>query len=122
MSIGNRGEPDARRRARPVRRTAEGNGTGGIRSPRPLSILHLSYDCHAADLLYEIVNRRYEQKSIVVTTNRAFKDWNLIFPNATCIVSLLDRLTHHAEVTAIQGDSYRRRESERETAERRKKA
>lgn len=83
---------------------------------------YLAYDCHAADLLYEVVNRRYEQKSILVTSNRAFKDWNVIFPNATCIVSLLDRLTHHAEVSTIQGDSYRRLESEREAAQRRKKA
>jgi hypothetical protein len=42
-------------------------------------------------------------------------------PNATCIVTLLDRLLHHAEVTGIEGDSYRVRESERETAARRRK-
>jgi len=82
---------------------------------------YLSYDCHAADLLYEVVNRRYEHRSLVITTNRAFKDWKAIFPNATCIVSLLDRLTHHAEITVIEGDSYRRRESEQESAARRKK-
>jgi DNA replication protein DnaC len=82
---------------------------------------YLSYDNHAADLLYEVVNRRYEQKSIVITTNRAFKEWNEVFPNATCIVTLLDRLTHHAEVTMIAGQSYRVRESEQETAARRKK-
>ena len=82
---------------------------------------YLSYDNHAADLLYEVVNRRYEQKSIIVTTNRAFKEWNQVFPNATCIATLLDRLTHHADVTKIEGDSYRVRESELETAARRKK-
>jgi len=81
---------------------------------------YLSYDCHAADLLYEVINRRYEHRSIIVTTNRAFKNWNVVFPNATCIVSLLDRLTHHADVTVIQGESYRRRESEQEAAARRK--
>ncbi len=81
---------------------------------------YLSYDCHAADLLYEVVNRRYESRSIVLTTNRAFKDWSEVFPNATCIVSLLDRLTHHADATVIEGHSYRVRESEREAAERRK--
>ena len=83
---------------------------------------YLSYDTHAADLLYEVVNRRYEQRSIIVTTNRAFKDWNAVFPNATSIVSLLDRLTHHAEITLIEGQSYRRRESEQEAAARRNKA
>ncbi len=81
---------------------------------------YLSYDCHAADLLYEVINRRYERRSIIVTTNRAFKNWNVVFPNATSIVSLLDRLTHHADITVIEGQSYRRRESEQEAAERRK--
>ena len=81
---------------------------------------YLSYDCHAADLLYEVINRRYEHRSVIVTTNRAFKNWNVVFPNATCIVSLLDRLTHHADITVIEGESYRRRESEQEAAERRK--
>ncbi|MFQ5694972.1 MAG: ATP-binding protein [Terriglobia bacterium] len=83
---------------------------------------YLSYDCHAADLLYEVFNRRYERRSIVLTTNRAFKDWNAIFPNATCIASLLDRLTHHADVTLIEGNSYRVRESQQEAAARRQPA
>jgi DNA replication protein DnaC len=82
---------------------------------------YLSFDDKAADLLYEVVNRRYERKSLLVTTNRPFKEWNEVFPNATCIVTLLDRLLHHADVTVIKGDSYRVRESERETAARRRK-
>lgn len=81
---------------------------------------YLSYDNHAADLLYEIVNRRYERRSIAITTNRAFKEWNQIFPNATCIATLLDRLTHHADFTVLQGSSYRVRESEQEALARRK--
>ena len=80
---------------------------------------YLSYDTHAADLLYEAINRRYEQRSIIITTNRSFKDWNLVFPNATSIISLLDRLTHHADLSVIEGKSYRRRESEQEAAQRR---
>jgi DNA replication protein DnaC len=83
---------------------------------------YLSYDNHAADLLYEVVNRRYEQKSLMVTTNRGFKEWNQVFPNAICIATLLDRLTHHADVTKIEGDSYRVRESEQEAAARRKRS
>jgi DNA replication protein DnaC len=82
---------------------------------------YLSYDDHAADLLYKVINPRYEKRrSLLVSTNLAFKDWNGIFPNATCIVTLIDRLTHHADVTLIEGDSYRRRESEAESAARRK--
>jgi DNA replication protein DnaC len=83
---------------------------------------YLSYDDHAADLLYKVINPRYERRrSLLVSTNLAFKDWNSIFPNATCIVTLIDRLTHHADVTLIDGDSYRRRESEAESAARRKR-
>lgn len=82
---------------------------------------YLSYDSHAADLLYEVINRRYEHRSVVMTTNRAFKEWNQIFPHAGCIVTLLDRLTHHADITVIEGQSYRIRESEQEAAVRRKK-
>jgi DNA replication protein DnaC len=82
---------------------------------------YLSYDATAADLLYEVVNQRYERRSIVLTTNKAFKDWNSVFPNATSIATLLDRLTHHADIALIEGQSYRVRESELEIAARRKK-
>ncbi len=82
---------------------------------------YLSYDNHAADLLYEVVNRRYEHRSIVISTNRAFREWNEVFPNAACIATPLDRLTHHADVTVIEGRSYRIRESEQEASARRKK-
>ena len=82
---------------------------------------YLSYDNNAADLLYEVVNRRYEHRSILITTNRAFKDWNTVFPNATSIATLLDRLTHHADISVIDGSSYRVRESEQESAARRRK-
>ena len=82
---------------------------------------YLSFDDKAADLLYEVVNRRYERKPVILTTNRPFKEWNEVFPNATCIVTLLDRLLHHADVTVIEGESYWVRESEQETAARRRK-
>jgi DNA replication protein DnaC len=82
---------------------------------------YLSFDDKAADLLYEVINRRYERKSVIVTTNRPFKEWNEVFPNATCIVTLLDRLLHHADVTVLEGNSYRVRESEQETAARRRR-
>jgi DNA replication protein DnaC len=73
---------------------------------------YLSYDARAADLLFEIVSRRYEQKSIVITTNLAFGDWHTIFPNASCVTALIDRLTHHADIALIEGESYRLREAE----------
>ena len=80
---------------------------------------YLSYDSSAADLLFEVVNRRYERGSLIITTNRAFKDWNTVFPNAACIATLIDRLTHHVDLLVIEGQSYRLRESELETAARR---
>lgn len=80
---------------------------------------YLSYDDHAADLLYKIINPRYEKgRSIIVSSNLAFKDWTTIFPNATCIVTLVDRLTHHADITMIEADSHRQRESQLHAAAR----
>jgi len=82
---------------------------------------YLAYDAHAADLLYKVVDRRYEKGSVLITTNLAFKAWNTVFPNATSIATLLDKLTHHADVTKLEGDSYRLHESQKEAAARRKK-
>ena len=73
---------------------------------------YLSLDARAADLLFEVVSRRYERKSIVMTTNLAFADWPTVFPNASCVTALIDRLTHHADIIAIKGESYRRREAQ----------
>ena len=82
---------------------------------------YLAHDDHAADLLYNALNPRYEaRRSTIVTTNLVFSSWNTVFPNAACIVALVDRLTHHADVTVLEGDSYRVRESEQEAAARRK--
>jgi DNA replication protein DnaC len=83
-------------------------------------LAYLSYDDNAADLLYEVVNQRYEHRSIIITSNRPFKEWNQVFPNATSIATLLDRLTHHADVSIIEGDSYRVHESQIEAEKRRK--
>ncbi|WP_240808060.1 ATP-binding protein [Polyangium spumosum] len=57
---------------------------------------YLSFDARNADLLFQLVNLRYEKKSIVLTTNLAFSDWPTIFPNATCATALIDRVVHHA--------------------------
>jgi DNA replication protein DnaC len=72
---------------------------------------YLSYDARNADLLFQIISRRYENKSVVMTTNLAFSDWPTIFPNATCATALIDRTVHHADVIAIEGESFRRREA-----------
>jgi len=82
---------------------------------------YLSYDARAADLLFEVVSRRYEQKSVVITTNLAFADWPGVFPNASCVTALIDRLTHHADVCLIEGESYRHREAEQRKQRRSKR-
>lgn len=73
---------------------------------------YLSYDARNADLLFQVVSRRYEDKSLVLTTNLAFSDWATIFPNAACATALIDRIVHHADVITIEGKSYRRRVAE----------
>ena len=70
---------------------------------------YLSYDSRNADLLFQVVSRRYEKKSLVLTTNLAFSDWPNIFPNAACATALIDRVVHHAEIITIAGESYRLR-------------
>lgn len=74
---------------------------------------YLSYDSRAADLLFEIVTRRYEaHKPVVMTTNLAFRDWSTVFPHATCTIALVDRLTHRADILKISGKSWRRKEAQ----------
>lgn len=82
---------------------------------------YLSYDNRAADLLFQIVTRRYEKRPMVLTTNLAFSAWDTVFPNAACATALIDRLTHHAEIISIEGDSYRKREAEERKKSRRNK-
>ncbi len=83
---------------------------------------YLSYSNRHADLLFEIINRRYEQSSTVVTTNRPFAEWNDVFPNAACVVSLIDRLVHHSQIIAIEGDSYRMKEAQEQATKRQRKS
>lgn len=82
---------------------------------------YLSYDHRHADLLFEIISRRYAKKSILITTNKPFAEWNEVFPNATCVVTLVDRLVHHAEIIQIDGESYRFKEAKEQAAYRAKR-
>jgi DNA replication protein DnaC len=78
---------------------------------------YLSYSNRHADLLFELINRRHEKKSTLITTNKAFSEWLEVFPNASCVVAMIDRLVHHAEIVAIKGESYRRREAQARAAD-----
>jgi DNA replication protein DnaC len=73
---------------------------------------YLSYDTRNADLLFQVVSRRYERRSLVMTTNLAFAEWATVFPNAACTTALIDRVVHHADIIAIEGESYRKREAQ----------
>jgi DNA replication protein DnaC len=80
---------------------------------------YLSYGNRHADLLFEIVSRRYERgRPIVITTNRPFSEWNQTFPNASCLVTMIDRLCHRCEVVKLDGKSYRLKESLEQREER----
>jgi DNA replication protein DnaC len=69
---------------------------------------YLPIDKHGADLLFQVVAARYEVGSIVITTNRPFREWGKIFDvDNTMATALIDRLMHHGEGLVIQGDSYR---------------
>jgi len=72
---------------------------------------YLSYQDKAADMLFEVVSRRYEKCPIVLTTNLTFTEWPQIFPGAACVSAILDRLIHHCEIIQIKGPSFRKSES-----------
>ncbi|MGI0084698.1 MAG: IS21-like element helper ATPase IstB [Nitrososphaerales archaeon] len=81
---------------------------------------YLSYDNRYADLLYEVITARYQNRSTIVTTNRPFQEWGAVFPNAACVVTLVDRLVHKAEIVIIDAESYRNREAQERAAEKEK--
>ena len=79
--------------------------------PRMLILDEIGYlpiDQHGADLLFQVISQRYERGSIVLTTNKPFKQWPTIFNNdSTITAAVLDRLLHHAETVVVEGTSYR---------------
>ncbi len=77
---------------------------------------YLSYDTRYADLLFEVVTRRYQSRPIVITTNKPFQQWADVFPNAACTVTLVDRLVHRSEIVEIKGHSYRLKEAKERSA------
>ncbi len=84
-------------------------------APRALAIDevgYLSYDHRHADLLFEVVTRRYGVRSTLITTNQTLcRVERGLLPNAACVVTLIDRLVHHAEIVQIEGGSYRLKEA-----------
>ncbi|MFS8071130.1 MAG: ATP-binding protein [Byssovorax sp.] len=67
--------------------------------------------------LFEVVTRRYnESRSILLSTNKPFAEWSQVFPHAACVVTLIDRLVHRAEIIDIDAESYRLKEAKARAA------
>jgi DNA replication protein DnaC len=101
--------------ARTSRAALEGRWQATMRfwnGPQLLIIDELGYlpmPGEAASHLFQVITRRYEHGSIILTTNRGIAQWGEIFEDSTVAVAILDRLLHHATVLQIDGESYRMR-------------
>lgn len=88
-----------------------------LSKPKLLIIDEFGYTPFSADsasLLFRLVNSRYEQKSIVITSNKPVSQWASVLGDATLTTAILDRLLHHSEIVLIRGDSYRLLEKKKE--------
>jgi DNA replication protein DnaC len=74
---------------------------------------YLPFEPNAAHLFFQLVSRRYERGSILVTSNRSVAEWGSVFGDAVVATAILDRLLHHSQVITIRGDSYRLRSKRR---------
>lgn len=74
---------------------------------------YLPFEANAAHLFFQLVSRRYERGSMLITSNRAIGEWGTVFGDAVVATAILDRLLHHSHVLTIRGDSYRLREKRR---------
>mgnify|MGYP000511733088 CR=1 FL=1 len=84
--------------------------------PKLLIVDELGYlplEPDAAHLFFQLVSRRYERGSTLITSNRAVGEWGAVFGDAVVATAILDRLLHHSQVITIRGDSYRLREKRR---------
>jgi len=74
---------------------------------------YLPFEPNAAHLFFQLVSRRYERGSMLVTSNRSVVEWGTVFGDPVVATAILDRLLHHCSVITIRGDSYRLREKRR---------
>jgi len=85
-------------------------------SPRLLiidEVGYLPFDKQGSDHFFNVISSRYEKGSVILTTNRPFKDWGKIFNDNTVASAIIDRLVHHSEVIKIEGASYRVKDRKR---------
>ena len=100
-----RGQP-----ARPVRRAGTRKPTAETLHGASSPTQHIPFDQDAANLFFQLVASRYEQGSIMVTSNLPFGRWGETFADDIVAAAMIDRLVHHAEVLTLTGDSYRTRQ------------
>ena len=74
---------------------------------------YLPFETNAAHLFFQLVSRRYERGSQLITSNRSVGEWGTVFSDPVVATAILDRLLHHSQVLTIRGDSYRLREKRR---------
>jgi DNA replication protein DnaC len=89
---------------------------GEFNKPRLLIVDELGYlpfERRAAHLFFQLVNRRYEKGSLLVTTNQRVSEWGTMFGDEVLATAILDRLLHHSHTLMITGESYRLREKRR---------
>lgn len=67
----------------------------------------LPIDSDGANMLFQLINKRYEKHSTIITTNKPFGKWHEIFGDVTLANAILDRLLHHSHIININGNSYR---------------
>ena len=74
---------------------------------------YLPFETNAAHLFFQLISRRYERGSVLITSNRSVGEWGSVFGDPVVATAILDRLLHHSQVITIRGDSYRLREKRR---------
>ena len=96
----------------------EDSGTGRPTSDRLQGVLsptqHIPFDPKAASLFLSLISSRYEQSSLIVSSNKIFSAWSEIFGDAVAVAARVDRLVHHAEIIVLKGDSYRLKDKQEE--------
>ena len=75
---------------------------------------YIPFDPDAASLFFQLVSSRYEQSSLIVSSNKSFSAWAEIFGDAVAVEAMVDRLVHHSKIIALKGDSYRLKDKQQE--------
>lgn len=75
---------------------------------------YLPFGREEANLLFQVIAKRYERGSIIITSNLAFSDWaTTLADDATLTAALLDRLLHHSHIVTLKGESYRLKDKQK---------